>query len=622
MDVVLLAAGRGRRFGGAKQFEPVAPDGSTLLEVTIRECAVAGCSRAVVVTSPGDERVVTGLFSGRPVPGIEIVAVAQDPLDLPLPAPARDKPWGTAHAVWAARRHVDGAFLVFNADDYYGAGAADALIRELEEGDGDRHCAMLGYPLIGTLSESGAVSRALCESDDAGLLTRLTEYTDIDARGNTGGARLPLGALVSMNAWGLTPRVFDLLGAALEEFVRGADLATGECFLPSAIESGVRSGEIEVRVIEAPGHWVGMTWAEDREKVRGHLADLEDARTAATAFGLDSRSPIAPHGAGLVHATWRVGSGHLLQSINARVFGDPVSVVRNADAAARRIDHALRERGDDDPRHRLHYLRTHENLPHFTDGRGRTWRGMRRIDGARPARPEQAEEIREAAACFGRLPGLLAAGEGPEPFSVIPGFHDTPARHASFVQMLESDPRGRRHRCSEACDRLARASSLAEGLVGLPVRFVHNDAKLDNVLVDRESGRVLCAIDLDTVMPGLAAHDFGDLVRSAVTGRPEDEADLEQLDVRLEVFECLARGYLEGARDWITPGERASLVDGALAITFEQALRFLTDYLEGDVYYRVDDEGHNLRRARAQIRLLDRLLDRETELRAIVSAGA
>ena len=129
-------------------------------------------------------------------------------------------------------------------------------------------------------------------------------------------------------------------------------------------------------------------------------------------------------------------------------------------------------------------------------------------------------------------------------------------------------------------------------------------------------------IDLDTVMPGLAAHDFGDLVRSAVTGRPEDEPELDRIEVRPGVFEVLAAGYLEGARGWITPAERESLVDGAVAITFEQALRFLTDYLQGDVYFRIEDPEHNLRRARAQIRLLDRLLERGPDLRRIVSGCA
>jgi len=164
--------------------------------------------------------------------------------------------------------------------------------------------------------------------------------------------------------------------------------------------------------------------------------------------------------------------------------------------------------------------------------------------------------------------------------------------------------------------------SLAGALADQPCRLVHNDAKLDNVLVDTASGEALCVVDLDTVMPGLAAHDVGDLVRSAVTGRPEDEPQLECITVRQDVFRELLTGYLAGAAGWITTTERAALVTGALVITWEQAVRFLADHLAGDRYYPVADPGHNLRRARAQRRLLEELLTRQDALRAIIDASA
>ncbi len=150
------------------------------------------------------------------------------------------------------------------------------------------------------------------------------------------------------------------------------------------------------------------------------------------------------------------------------------------------------------------------------------------------------------------------------------------------------------------------------------IRWVHNDAKLDNVLVDEETGEALCVVDLDTVMPGRAAHDFGDLVRSAVSGLPEDEADLGRIGVRDDVFRELAAGYVDGSSGWLTAHERSKLVDGAIVITYEQALRFLADFLDGDRYYPVEDKEHNLRRTRAQLRLLEALLRSEDNLRLIV----
>jgi NDP-sugar pyrophosphorylase family protein len=622
VDVVLLAAGRGHRFGGAKQFTPVAPDGSTLMEVTLRECARAGCTRAIIVTAPEHAGAVAELVARSTIPGIEYVVARQDPEDLPLPTPGREKPWGTAHALWSARHQVTGPFLVFNADDYYGGGAPDALIAELKATRSDRHCAMLGYPLLETLSRSGTVSRAICECDRSRLLERLTEYRDIDSGGRAGAVTLPPDSLVSMNAWALTPLVFDLLRTALADFVRHADLSSDECFLPSVIEQGVRSEAIEVRVLDAPGHWIGMTWPEDRDAVRAHLAGIDRARAAARAFVIDAHAPVDRHGSGLVHETWRIGDEALLQQMNQGVFADPRAVACNAEAAARRIDHSLRKAGDTDPRHRVRYLRTGEGAACFTDDGHRVWRAMEMIANARPARNESIEEVRGAALAFGRLPGLLATGDDPEPVAVLPGFHDTARRRDAFLHSAAADPHARGSTCADETDRLTSLSSLADRMQGLPSRFVHNDTKLDNVLVDRTTGEVLCVIDLDTVMPGLAAHDFGDLVRSAVTGRPEDEPDASRIEVRMEAFEALVSGYLEGAGSWISEGERESLVDGAIVIAFEQSLRFVTDYLEGDVYFRVDDPEHNLRRTRAQLRLLECLLDHEEELRAVVRSCA
>ena len=214
----------------------------------------------------------------------------------------------------------------------------------------------------------------------------------------------------------------------------------------------------------------------------------------------------------------------------------------------------------------------------------------------------------------------VAGGSGPEPTEVLSGFHDTQARLKHLYNRANTDTKNRLKTCRVEYDRLRALSPLAGRIsrADLPVRFVHNDAKLDNVLVDINTSEILCVIDLDTTMPGLAVHDFGDLVRSAVTGRPEDETDLDRVVVRESTFHDLATGYLEGAAGWIDLSERSKLIDGAIVITFEQTLRFLEDYLAGDCYFPVDDDGHNLRRARAQLRLLEQLLVLEEDLRRII----
>lgn len=624
MDVVILAGGLGRRFGGVKQFVPVAPDGATLLEVTVRDAVRAGCTRAVIVTALGHEDDARALFAARPVAGCTVVTVTQRPDDLPGPAPARAKPWGTAHAVWAARHAVHGPFLLFNADDSYGPGAPAALAAALAPGVPGRF-AMLGYALGATLSPAGTVSRAVAEVDGDGLMTGLREFPAVGPGGRVvGGADdgvlLPMGAPVSMNAWAFTPDVFPLIEAFLVRFLATADLAHDEAFLPAAIDAAVRAGEVTVQVAAAPDPWCGMTWPEDRAKVAARLAELASVEAAGQAFGLADAAPQA-FGGGLIHGTWRVG-GHLLQRINTAAFPDPPAVVRNAALAAARVDAALRASGDDDPRHRLRYLPAPGGASWYRGSEGAVWRCAVLVPNARSADPAKPAELRSAARALGRFPGLVAAGEGPAPATVLPGFHDTPARLTAFRAALQADAAGRVADCGREATRLLELAPLAQRLAdrNLPERLVHNDAKPDNVLVDAATGEALCVIDLDTVQPGLAVHDFGDLVRGAVTGRPEDEPDAGAIGVDRDRFTALAAGWCEGAATWLTSAERAAMVDGALVITYEQALRFLADHLAGDVYYRVDDPGHNLRRARAQLALLEALLEAEDELCAIVEA--
>ena len=351
---------------------------------------------------------------------------------------------------------------------------------------------------------------------------------------------------------------------------------------------------------------------------------METMLCLAERFGLEAADAGGrPFGQGLIHDTWRLETRQgpvLLQRLNGRVFADPGAMAENAAAAAARVDHALNLRGDHDPRHRLTYHTGPDGRPWARDDRGRIWRAARFVSDSRPADPREADEVRQAARLLGRFPGLVQVDHGPRPEAILPGFHDTPARLAALHAADRAASTSRRTEGREELARIHELSSLAHRLnsAELPPRLVHNDAKLDNVLVDVATGTALCVVDLDTVMPGLAAHDFGDLVRTSVTGRPEDEGQIDRITVDMDIFANLAEGYLDGAADWLEAHERAHLLDGALVIAFEQAVRFLTDHLQGDSYYTVDDSEHNLRRTRAQLRLLDQLLDREQELRRIM----
>jgi hypothetical protein len=206
----------------------------------------------------------------------------------------------------------------------------------------------------------------------------------------------------------------------------------------------------------------------------------------------------------------------------------------------------------------------------------------------------------------------------------IPGFHDTPARLARLEASIARDVRGRVDRAREEIALALRFRSLAPLLVtplrsgAIPMRVAHNDAKIANVLFEAATGRAAMVIDLDTVMPGTPLFDFGDLVRSSVSRAAEDATDLAQVEAEPELYGAVLEGYLSGVGALLNPMERSLLESAGRVITWEQAIRFLTDYLDGDVYFATAHREHNLERARAQLALLGELEARREEFEALV----
>jgi hypothetical protein len=352
-------------------------------------------------------------------------------------------------------------------------------------------------------------------------------------------------------------------------------------------------------------------------------------------FGLAGEIAEArPHGGGHIHDTYLLrlrdagGPQVLLQRINTRVFRDPERLMENI---ARVTEH-LAAREDAGCEGRLRALRlipTREGAPFLRDRKGEVWRAFRFIEGARSIEIARSpHEAREAAHAFGRFQRLLADLPGPRLHETIPRFHDTPARLAALLDAATRDPLGRAARAAPELDFAHAHGDLAARITRplaageLPERVVHNDAKIDNVLFDTVSGKAICVIDLDTVMPGAAAWDFGDLVRTMTSSAAEDEPNPERVDVRGELFEAVARGYLEATRGWLIPAEHDSLSCAGALIAFETGLRFLTDWLEGDVYFKTSRPDQNLDRARAQLALVRRLEERAPELEAILRRAA
>ena len=270
---------------------------------------------------------------------------------------------------------------------------------------------------------------------------------------------------------------------------------------------------------------------------------------------------------------------------------------------------------------------THAGEPYHRDVDGSYWRLYPFIESTRVHEVvETAEQAREAGRAFGAFQRLLADLPGPRLHETIPDFHNTPLRFEALERAVQADACNRAAAAKAEIEFAARHRVLAGLLLDahrrreIPERVVHNDAKISNVLFDQTTGEALCVTDLDTVMPGVALYDFGDMVRSMTCAAAEDETDLSKVEVRMPLFEALARGYLETAGAFLTPAERRQLVFAGKLITLEQGVRFLADFLNGDTYYKTQRPDHNLDRCRSQFKLLESIEQHEALMNRFVES--
>lgn len=361
---------------------------------------------------------------------------------------------------------------------------------------------------------------------------------------------------------------------------------------------------------------------------------VHDVEAVGRAFAVRGRfSGAAPCGSGHINdtyaATYRDGGilrHYIHQRINHSIFRNPAAMMDNIARIIRHLQQRVRQEAGADPeRECLDLIPTHAGAPYHVDAGGHFWRTYRFIEHARSfdtvTSPEQAHQ---AARAFGLFQRRVADLPGPRLHETIPAFHHTPLRYQALLTARQRDTHQRARAAAAELDFALAREPLTRVLVdlqtrgGAPERVTHNDTKINNVLMDETTGRGLCVIDLDTVMPGLSLYDFGDLVRTAVSPAAEDETDLTRVQVRRPMFEALVQGYLEGAGPVLTREEIAHLPEAGMLITFETGLRFLTDHLAGDTYFKIHRPGHNLDRCRTQFALVARLEEQRPELRAIV----
>ncbi len=353
----------------------------------------------------------------------------------------------------------------------------------------------------------------------------------------------------------------------------------------------------------------------------------DEARAAIAAFDLPTVNLEAVE-IGHINASWRAttttGEGYFLQRLNPEVFPDGAAVMRNLGHVTSHLAAKVRHLPDAE-RRALHLLTRAGGSLCWQAPDGAWWRIFHYIPHTRTCQhATTTEEAYQVGRAFGLFQAMLGDYHGAPLTETIPGFHDTQARLAALEQVVARNPAGRVTAVAAelACVRARQSYAailpplLASG--ALPLRVVHNDAKAANVLLDSHSGEALAVVDLDTVMPGTVLYDVGDLIRSVASPTDEDERELTRIAVQTTLVAALMAGFLGACGARLTAAERGHLVFAGLLITYEQGVRFLTDYLGGDSYYRTTRPGQNLDRARAQFRLLERLEAERPALEAMV----
>ena len=337
-----------------------------------------------------------------------------------------------------------------------------------------------------------------------------------------------------------------------------------------------------------------------------------------------------PYGNGHINDTYLLQTGegelaYILQRMNPSVFKSPRLLMENITGITTFLRHKIETEGGDPDRGTLTFFPTHDGRSYYIDESGIYWRLCYFIRNTvsydRVMRPEH---FYQSARAFGHFQKQLSDYPAHTLHETIPDFHNTPARYERFERAVSSDRMNRAEEVRKEIEFLRARKEFTHTLTDmqadgrLPLRVTHNDTKLNNVLFDQATGEAVCVIDLDTVMPGLSVNDFGDSIRFGANTGAEDEQDLSRVSCDTELFRLYTKGFLEGCDGSLTKNEIAMLPAAAKMMTLESGIRFLTDYLEGDVYFKIHRPGHNLDRCRAQLKLVADMEEKRDVLEQIV----
>jgi aminoglycoside phosphotransferase (APT) family kinase protein len=317
---------------------------------------------------------------------------------------------------------------------------------------------------------------------------------------------------------------------------------------------------------------------------------------------------------------------YIHQKINTTVFKNPVALMRNVMRVTSHIRKKLEaQNAEDITRRSLIVVPTRDGQSFYRNGDGECWRTFVFVEGTQTFEAVQTpQQARQAGKAFGEFQKLLVDLPDERLTETIPDFHNTRKRFEALQNAIAAD----RFNCAQTARAEIEFALKHEPLVDvilhaldkgkIPERITHNDTKFNNVMLDTKTGEAMCVVDLDTVMPGCALYDFGDMVRSTTSPTLEDERDLSKVKMQMPMFKKLAEGYWSAAGDFLNAAEKAHIAFSGKLISFEIGLRFLTDYLSGDTYFRIHRPGHNLDRCRTQFKLVESIERQEVAMQKFV----
>ncbi|MDD4493733.1 MAG: aminoglycoside phosphotransferase family protein [Eubacteriales bacterium] len=358
----------------------------------------------------------------------------------------------------------------------------------------------------------------------------------------------------------------------------------------------------------------------------------------SSVFCLDGKFAEAiPYGHGHINETYSVSfvkeCGEtirvIMQKINFNVFKEPEKLMANIESVVSHLQKKIKAAGGDPMRETLNIIPTYEGKSYCKTEEGDYWRAYVFINNATTYQVvENPEHLYNAGTAFGKFQRLLSDFPASRLYETIPDFHNTAKRYNSFIKAVEED---KFNRAASVKDEIKFVIDRADdtGILlklheegKIPLRVTHNDTKFNNVMIDNDTGKAICVLDLDTVMPGLALYDFGDAIRSGTNPAEEDEKDLSKVCMDLGLFEQFSKGFLEGGENFLTQCEIDYMPFAAKIMTLECGMRFLTDYLQGDTYFRIHRDGHNVDRTRTQFKMVADMEEKLEEMNKIIKKYA